>query len=48
MYETDLVLTLLLVASVFLKAQEACPEFSSMEINHIRVATPGLFVVRVS
>ncbi|GAK37125.1 MAG: M23 family metallopeptidase [Bacteroides graminisolvens] len=37
------VLTLLLVASVFLKAQEACPEFSSMEINHIRVATPGLF-----
>lgn len=31
------------VVAFFTKAQAKNPPFSSMEINHIRVATPGIF-----
>lgn len=33
----------MLCFSLQVSAQKACPYFSPMEINHIRVATPGLF-----
>ena len=48
MYETDLCSYLVISCFCFLEGSGSVSEFSSMEINHIRVATPVCLLVRVS